>query len=438
MGAEVLLSAHVGVSLTEADGVALAKEMEARGADVAKIVLGSSANSNQQVVMQTNQTLKKELGIKFYYNASGTASKPYRTASALFGTHMVFCYAEYHASNLDTYDYIKDLKAFYGTVPGLEAPKQMLKTNNGQQIDIVQIGKKIWSTRDYVFTSMPEAFIGKPFVKTTYGVSGQTVDVTVQKPGYLYVLTNAYKTSNSQAETLDELNYTKLDMAGWKFCDFNGNTSYIWVYEKYVEPGETLQLGQWSVVIASATKLNLESDTCKTADADMAVLKPGEGASVGNMELGAKVFANRVYTFAEMPYWLAGKNYIVGNYGSGSAVATRGGVVYMLTNTGTTKVDGVSVTRASILEADGYTKVDVPAFTAIGDDNFSAYDFVVYKKTVAENETVTWPSWAVPIFSGDLVLSDNLAKLAASDTTVAAQYGENVRLFNNRTAAPAL
>ena len=152
----------------------------------------------------------------------------------------------------------------------------------------------------------------------------------------------------------------------------------------------------------------------------MAVLKPGDGASVGNMELGAKVFADRNYTFADMPYWLAGKNYIVGNYGSGSAVATRGGVVYMLTNTGTTKVNGTSVTRVSILEADGYTKVDVPAFTAIGDDNFSAYDFVVYKKTVAENETVTWPSWAVPIFSGDLVLSDNLAKLAASDTTVAA------------------
>ena len=434
MGAEVLLSAHVGVSLTETDGVALAKEMEARGADVAKIVLGSSANSNQQEVMRTNQTLKKELGIKFYYNASGTASKPYRTASALFGTHMVFCYAEYHASNLDTYDYIKDLKAFYGTVPGLEAPKQMLKTNNGQQIDIVQLDRKIWTTRDYVFTSMPEAFIGKPYVKTSYGLSGQTVDVTVQKPGYLYVLTNAYKTDNSQAETLDELNYTKLDMAGWKFCDFSGNTSYIWVYEKYVEPGETLQLGQWSVVIASEEKLNLDSDTYKTADADMAILKPADGASVGNAEAGALAFADRTHTFADMPYWLAGKNYILGNYGAGSATVTRGGVVYMITNTGTTKVDGVSVTRASILEADGYTKVEVPAFTAISNSSFASYQFIVYKKTVAANDTVTWPSWAIPVFSGDLVLSDTLAQIAPDGTTTqAAQYDQNVRLFDNRT-----
>lgn len=58
------------------------------------------------------------------------------------------------------------------------------------------------------------------------------------------------------------MNYTKLDMSGWKFCDFTGKTSYIWVYKKYVEPGEKLQLGQWSAVIAFEEKLNLDSDSC--------------------------------------------------------------------------------------------------------------------------------------------------------------------------------
>ena len=434
MGAQVLLSAHVGVSLTEEEGVALAKEMEARGADVAKIVLGSSANSMQDVVMQTNQTLQNEVNIKFYYNASGTASKPYRTASSLIGSHMIFCYAEYHESNLATYDYITDLKAFYDTIPALKAEEPMIATNNGQKLDTVALGKTVWTNRDYVFTSMPEAFLGKTYVKAAYGLSGQTVDITVQKPGYLYVLTNTYKADNSQAETLDSLNYTKQDLAGWKFCDFSGNTSYIWVYEKYVEPGETLQLGQWSVVIASEEKLNLDSDTYKTADADMAILKPADGSSVGNAEAGALAFADRTHTFADMPYWLAGKNYILGNYGAGSATVTRGGVVYMITNTGTTKVDGVSVTRASILEADGYTKVEVPAFTAISNSNFASYQFIVYKKTVAANDTVTWPSWAIPVFSGDLVLSDTLAQIAPDGTTTqAAQYDQNVRLFDNRT-----
>ncbi|MBR5570821.1 MAG: exo-alpha-sialidase [Oscillospiraceae bacterium] len=434
MGAEVLMSAHIGVSLTEAEGVALAKEMEARGADVAKMVLGSSANSMQDVVMQTNQTLQNELNIKFYYNASGNASKPYRTASTLIGTHMVFCYAEYHESNLTTYDYISDLKAFYNTVPTLKVEEPMIKTNNGQKLDTVALGKIIWTTRDYVFTSMPEAFLGKTFVKASYGVAGETVDITVQKPGYIYVLTNAYKTDNSQAETLDEMNYTKLDMAGWKFCDFSGNSSYIWVYEKYVEPGETLQLGQWSVVIASEEKLNLDADCYKIADSDMAILQPAEGASVGNMEAGTLAFADRTYTISGMPYWLAGKNYIVGNYGAGSATATRGGVVYMITNTGSTKVDGVSMTRAAILEADGFTKVDVPAFTAISHSSFASNEFLLFKKTVAAGETVSWPSWAIPVFSGDLVLSENLAKIAPDGTTTqACKYEQNVRLFDNRT-----
>ena len=428
MGAEVLLSAHVGVSLTEAEGVALAKEMEARGADVAKIVLGSSANSMQDVVMQTNLTLQNEVNIKFYYNATGTASKPYRTASTLIGTHMVFCYAEYHESNLATYDYITDLKAFYQTIPGLETPQPMLKTNNGQKMDVVKLGKTVWTNREYVFTSMPEAFIGKAFVKSTYGLSGQTVDVTVQKAGYIYVLTNAYKTDNSQAEILDEMNYTKLDVAGWKFCNFNGNTSYIWVYEKYVEPGETLKLGQWSVVIASEEKLNLESDSNKVTDANMAILKPSAGASVVNAEAGAKIFADKSYTFADMPYWLAGKNFIYGNYGAGSATVTRGGVVYMITNTGS------SGSRIQHFVDAGYEKVNVPAFTAISGGNFGSYEFVVYKKMVAANDTVSWPSWAIPVFSGDLVLAETLAKITPDGTTTqAAQYDQNVRLFDNRT-----
>ena len=426
MGAEVLMSAHIGVSLTEAEGVALGKEMEARGADVAKIVLGSSANSMQDVVMQTNQTLQNELNIKFYYNASGNASKPYRTASALIGTHMVFCYAEYHETNLTTYDYITDLKAFYNTIPSLKVVEPMIKTNNGQKLDTVALGKTIWTTRDYVFTSMPEALLGKPFVKASYGVKGETVDITVQKPGYIYVLTNAYKTDNSQAEVLDEMNYTKLDLAGWKFCDFSGNSSYIWVYEKYVEPGEKLQLGQWSVVIASEEKLNLDEDCYKIADSNMAILQPAEGASVGNMEAGTLAFADRTYTISGMPYWLAGKNYIVGNYGAGSATVTRGGVVYMITNT--------NGTRVSKLEANGFQKVNVPAFTAISHSSFADYDFVVLQKTVAENETVTWPSWAIPVFSGDLVLADNLAVIAPDETTTkAARYDQNVRLFDNRT-----
>lgn len=429
LGAEVLISAHVGVYLNEQEGLALAKEMEARGADVAKIVLGSAANDHQDVVMQTNQTLKKELGIKFYYNAQGNASGPYRTASTLLGTHMVFCYAEYHPSNVQVYDYIKDLKEFYKDIPGLDALDSMLEVNNSEKIDIVKIGRKIWTTKDYVFTNMPKAFIGKEFVKASYGTSGQTVDVTVKKPGYIYVLTNAYKTSNSQAETLDALNYTKVDVANWKFCDFPGSTSYIWVYEKYVEPGETLQLAQWSVVIASEDRIDLVNEADYTVpDAQMAILKPlDNGASVGNMELNAKAFANRSYKIEDMPYWLAGKNYILGDFGTGSAKVTRTGFVYMLTNTGKNRE------REAYFVNDGYTKINIPEFNAITEKDFVNYDFVLYGKNVEKNHTVEWPSWAIPIFSGDLALSDNLAVLSPGTDTKVAKFDYQERLFNDRT-----
>lgn len=429
LGAEVLMSAHVGVFLNEEEGVALAKEMEARGADVAKIVLGSAANDHQQEVMQTNQTLQNEVDIKFYFNAQGNASRPYRTASTLLGTHMVFCYAEYHSSNVQVYDYIKDLKEFYKDIPGLDALDSMLEVNNSEKIDIVKIGRKIWTTRDYVFTNMPKAFIGKEFVKASYGTSGQTVDVTVKKPGYIYVLTNAYKTSNSQAETLDALNYTKVDVANWKFCDFTGSTSYIWVYEKYVEPGETLQLAQWSVVIASEDRIDLVNEADYTVpDAQMAILKPlDNGASVGNMELNAKAFANRSYKIEDTPYWLAGKNYILGDYGAGSAEVTRSGFVYMLTNTGN------SGKREAYFVDAGYTKINMPEFNAITESDFVNYDFVLYGKNVNEGDTVTWPSWAIPIFSGDLALSENLAVLAPGTDTTVSKFGYQERLFNDRS-----
>ena len=394
--------------------------MSFTGSDTVKMKLVRDGRAyylyiNDELVLHNAEGFKAEKGAVgiFSFNAVMTASK--------------YSYAVDGAADSAIQKAKEDLDA-REEVPGTAEPKQMLQSNNQGKIDFVELGKKIWTDKDYVFISMPEAFVGKEFVKASYGAENQTVDVTVQKSGYVYVLTNTYKTSNSQAETLDGMNYTKLDMAGWKFCDFTGTSSYIWVYEKYVEAGETLKLGQWSVVIASESRLNLDSDSSKAADSSMAVLKPAEGASVGNMELGAKAFADKNYTFTEMPYWLAGKNYILGNYGQGSATAVRGGYVYMLTNTGN------SGKRVSYLESNGYTKVNVPAFTAFTGGNFGDYEFVVYRKSIAENETVSWPSWAVPVFSGDLVLADNLAKLTPDyNTTVAAKYDQNVRLFDNRT-----
>ena len=431
LGAEVLMSAHIGVSLTEAEGVALGKEMEARGADVAKMVLGSSANDNQKEVMQTNLTLKNELNIKFYYNASGNASKPYRTASTLLGTHMVFCYAEYHPTNLTTYDYIVDLVDFYDTIPRLKESKPMLKANNSASLAPVAIGATVWNNKDYVFTSLPQEMIGKTYVKAAYGTSGETVDVTVLRSGYIYVLTNAYKMTNSQAETLDELNYTKLDVPTWQFCNFTSTTSSVWVYEKYVEAGETLQLGQWSVVIASDEQLDLTDNGGYTvSDSEMAVVKSLSDQTIQTLEVGGLVFnggTSSTYKFYGVPYWLAGKNYIVSHYKNGGELeVTRAGKLYMMAN--------ATDTRVTYFEEKGFSRVDVPAFEPFGGSSFGSKGYALYEKQVEVEEVISWNQWAIPICPGELILSENLAMLAAEgEYTKISKVEFHARLFSDRT-----
>ena len=431
LGAEVLMSAHIGVSLTEAEGVALAKEMEARGADVAKIVLGSSANANQKELMQTNLTLKNELNIKFYYNASGNASKPYRTASALFGTHMVFCYAEYHPTNLTTYDYIVDLVEFYNTIPRLKESKPILRANNSASLAPVAVGATVWNNKDYVFTSLPKEMIGKTYVKAAYGTSGETVDVTVLRPGYIYVMTNAYKMTNSQAETLDELNYTKLDVPTWQFCNFTSTTSSVWVYEKYVEAGETLQLGQWSVVIASDEKLDLTDNGGYTVpDSEMAMVKSLSDQTIQTLEVGGLVFSggtSSTYKFYGVPYWLAGKNYIVSHYKNGGELeVTRAGKLYMMAN--------ATDARITYFTEKGFSRVDVPDFEPFGGSSFGGKGYALYEKQVEVGEVVSWDQWAIPICSGELILADNLAMLEAQgDYTQISKFEFHARLFSDRT-----
>lgn len=431
LGAEVLMSAHVGVALNEAEGVALGKEMESRGADVAKMVLGSDANSNQQEVMQTNQTLKNELNIKFYYNASGTASKPYRIASTLLGTHMIFCYAEYHPSNVGFYDYITDLVEFYDTIPRLKEEKPMLKVNNSATLAEVAIGATVWNTKDYVFTSLPKAFIGKTYVKAAYGVSGETVDVTVLRPGYIYVLTNAYKMDNSQAEALDDLNYTKLDLPTWQFCNFTSTTSSVWVYEKYVEKGETLQLGQWSVVIVSDEQLDLTDNGGYTVpDSEMAVVKSLSDHTIQTLEVGGLVFSggtSSTYKFYGVPYWLAGKNYIVSHYKNGGELeVTRAGKLYMIAN--------ATDSRVTNFADKGFTKVETPSFEPFGGSSFGSNGYTLYVKQVEVGEVISWDKWAIPVCSGELILSDSMAMLEPQgDYTKVSKFEYHTRLFSDRT-----
>lgn len=306
-------------------------------------------------------------------------------------------------------------------------------------VETLNIGSKVWSTNDYVFTSLPKAFIGKKYL--LWSINGYNEAVAI-KDGWVYAITGEaldFGTNNSQMEKFDGYNFTLLDTAFWNLWSAALKNNFI--YEKYVEKGETFTLGRWSVLIMSDTKLDIYKDEPIPTDDKLAVLKPSGTDYVGNMALKSLVFSDRAqYTFYDMPYWLAGKNYIVNKYDASShtATVTKGGEVYMLTS------KGGNISIVSSLVSAGWTDVTstIPADLNIFGDatqngaylNSPYNGFALLKKQFAVGETVTWGKWGIPIFSGEFVISDNVAKLApAVSTSYPTKVENGMRLFSDRT-----
>ena len=316
--------------------------------------------------------------------------------------------------------------------------KYILNPTNGGTIDTLKENSKVWSTNDYVFTSLPKAFIGKPYV--FWSINGPNT-ATVLKSGWLYVITGEaldFGTANSQMEKLDGYNFTLLDTAFWNIWSAALKNNFI--YEKYVEPGESFELGRWTVAIMSDTRLDVYSDEVIPADDQLAVLEPSAGDRVENMSLNAKVFGDRKYTFYDMPFWLAGKNYIQSGYAASSHTAsvTKSGFVYMLTS----KTGSISLREELVLN--GWTDVtdkiprDLNLFGdssqggAFTSDRYGG--FALLKKYCEEGETLKWAQWGVPVFSGELTVAADVALLsAAADTTKPAKAETGMRLFDDRT-----
>lgn len=316
--------------------------------------------------------------------------------------------------------------------------KHVLNTLNGT-IETLEVGSKVWSTNNYVFKSLPQAFIGQPYI--LWSING-TNKITSIKEGYVYIITGeavAFGNANSQMVTLDGYNFTLLDTAFWNIWDAALKNNYI--YEKHVEVGEEFEFGRWSVVIMSETKLDIYKDEPIAKESELAVLKPSTGDSVANMALSAKVFSDRTaYTFYDMPYWLAGKNYILNAYASSShsATVTKAGWVYMITS----KAGNISI-RSSLVN-NGWIDVTetIPSdLNLFGDStqngaflNSTYQGFALLKKSFNVGDSVSWGKWGIPVFSGEIVVSDNIAQLIpVADTTYKAKVDDGMRLFSDRT-----
>ena len=316
--------------------------------------------------------------------------------------------------------------------------KYILNPQDGVTIQPIEIGSKVWSTNDYVFLSLPKALLGKPYL--LWSINGPNRATSIRS-GWLYVITGEaldFGTATSQMVTLDEYNFTLLGAQFWNLWSASLKNNFI--FEKYVEAGETFELGRWSVVIMSDTKLDLHADEPMPDDSALAVLQPAAGEKVLNMQLNARVFNDRSYTFYDMPWWLAGKNYIQPSYSSNthSATVTKSGDVYMFTS------KAGSISLVNTLAAEGWTNVTdtIPTdLNLFGDNrqngafmNSTYQGFALLKKSVTAGESITWGKWGVPVFSGELTLDKNIAQLApAAETTRAAQAQAEMRLFSDRT-----
>ncbi len=103
-GGEVLMSAHVWVKLSREEGVALAKEIESRGADVVKIVSTCGDDDYEHAVemLATIEELKRVMKKPFVYLGTGKAGRITRIVGATLGNCLVFANQRYESYTTQT------------------------------------------------------------------------------------------------------------------------------------------------------------------------------------------------------------------------------------------------------------------------------------------------------------------------------------------------
>lgn len=116
MGAEVLLSSHVGVTLTCEQGVELALEMESRGADIIKIVSLCGGDDQLIEILKTINELKKRLHTPFVYLGGGEDGKLTRIIGAMLGNALVFANQRYEENSTLIQPLIRSVKTVLNEV----------------------------------------------------------------------------------------------------------------------------------------------------------------------------------------------------------------------------------------------------------------------------------------------------------------------------------
>ncbi|NLW86265.1 MAG: type I 3-dehydroquinate dehydratase [Planctomycetes bacterium] len=114
LGAQVLMSTHcLGAALDCSQAVALAIEIESRGADIVKIVTACPSVDHALEMLRTMVELKRTLRVPFVYICTGPHGQLIRPLAPLLGSMLVFGHHEYDENSNMAKPLLSDLREFY-------------------------------------------------------------------------------------------------------------------------------------------------------------------------------------------------------------------------------------------------------------------------------------------------------------------------------------
>ncbi|MDD5940552.1 MAG: type I 3-dehydroquinate dehydratase [Lachnospiraceae bacterium] len=116
MGGEVLMSAHIWKFVPGNEIVKMAQEMEARGADIAKIVTMANNMDELQSNIDTLFALRQKLSIPFVFLANGAYCKYQRIIAPMLGSWLVMCVSRYDSITTKEQPLLRNTKIAFDNI----------------------------------------------------------------------------------------------------------------------------------------------------------------------------------------------------------------------------------------------------------------------------------------------------------------------------------
>jgi len=116
MGGEVLMSSHVFRFFTMEETLRHAREMDARGADVIKIVVSANSREEEEEVFRTTMALRNTLKKPFMHLCMGKYGKVHRALTPVFGSCMTLCVQYYNEYSVFDQPLLRATRAVYDNI----------------------------------------------------------------------------------------------------------------------------------------------------------------------------------------------------------------------------------------------------------------------------------------------------------------------------------